>query len=119
MASIPNLALRGLQVSCPPSSVSIRQLANIPQFFFAIVILGLSGHLVATQAFGGAPSITNYEVFLGIWLFVICLIGVAGNFIGALGGIVMVALDALSILFTFAGGVVRCFALPLLIIRHI
>jgi len=72
------------------------------------VILGLSGHLVADQAFGGAPSITNYEVFLGIWLLVISCVGLAGGFISALGGVVMVALDALSILFTFAGGVVRC-----------
>ncbi|KAL6719983.1 hypothetical protein ACLMJK_001904 [Lecanora helva] len=87
MANIVNIALRGLQ------------------FFFAIVILGLSGHLVASQTFGGAPSITNYEVFLGIWLFVISVIGLAGSFISALSGVVMVALDALSVLFTFAGGV--------------
>lgn len=70
------------------------------------MILGLSANLVKTQAYGGAPSITNYEVFLGIWLLVIAFIGIAGDFIGALGGVVMVALDGLSILFTFAGGVV-------------
>ncbi len=52
------------------------------------MILGLSGHLVADQAFGGAPSITNYEVFLGIWLLVISCVGLAGGFISALGGVV-------------------------------
>ncbi len=80
--------------------------AHSTQVFFAVIILGLSANLVKTQAYGGAPSITNYEVFLGIWLFVIALIGIAADFIGALGGIVMVALDGLSLLFTFAGGVV-------------
>ncbi|KAL9077221.1 MAG: hypothetical protein Q9161_000487 [Pseudevernia consocians] len=87
MASIPNMALRGLEV------------------FFAILVLGLSGHLVASQAYGGAPSSTNYNVFLGIWLLVIAFIGLAASFVSALGGVVMTALDALSVLFAFAGGV--------------
>lgn len=42
----------------------------------------------------------------------IALLGIAGTFISALGGVVMAALDALSILFTFAGGVVRSLPLP-------
>ena len=107
----------GYKCACPASASHIRAPADIPlsilQIFFAIVILGLSGHLVATQAYGGSPSITNYEVFLGIWLFVISFVGLAGGFISALGGVVMVALDALSILFTFAGGVV-CVFVPVL-----
>lgn len=84
--------------------------ANIPllQVFFAIVILGLSGHLVASQAYGGAPAVTNYQVFVGIYLLVISFVGLAASFVSMLGGVVMVALDALAILFTFAGGVV-CF----------
>ena len=76
------------------------------QIFFAILVLGLSGHLVADQRYGGAPSITNYCVFLGIWLIVVSLVGLAGSFIDAIGGIIMLGLDALTILFTFAGGVV-------------
>ncbi|CAF9942450.1 hypothetical protein IMSHALPRED_003687 [Imshaugia aleurites] len=75
------------------------------EIFFAILILGLSGHLVASQVYGGAPSSTNYNVFLGIWLLVIALLGLAASFVSALGGVVMFALDALSVLFSFAGGV--------------
>lgn len=110
MVNVINVALRGLEVlhALSPRSPSCEILTTFPnqQIFFAIVILGLSANLVKTQAYGGAPSITNYEVFLGIWLFVISFLGIAGDFIGALGGVVMVALDALTVLFTFAGGVV-------------
>ncbi|KAF6228736.1 hypothetical protein HO173_011755 [Letharia columbiana] len=87
MSSIPNMALRGLEI------------------FFGILVLGLSGHLVASQAYGGAPSATNYNVFLGIWLLVVAAVGLAASFVSALGGVVMAALDALSVLFAFAGGV--------------
>ena len=37
----------------------------------------------------------------------IALIGLLADFVSAIGGLVMVALDALSVLFAFAGGVVR------------
>lgn len=78
------------------------------QILFGVIVLGLSGHLVATQVLGGAPSATNYNVFLGIWIIVIAAIGILSGFLSMLAGIVMMALDALSVLFTFAGGVVRC-----------
>lgn len=116
--SIPALALRGLEVSHPPQ-ILLRSApaANATfQVFFAVVILGLSGHLVASQAYGGAPSVTNYQVFVGIYLLVISLVGLAAGFVSALGGVVMVALDALAILFTFAGGVVSP---PLSIVRSV
>ncbi|KAM0798092.1 marvel domain-containing protein [Usnea florida] len=87
MPSIPNLALRGLQL------------------FFSILILGLSGHLVANQAYGGAPSATNYNVFLGIWLFVTAVMGLAASVLEVLGGVVGAVADGLSVLFAFAGGV--------------
>ncbi len=74
--------------------------------FFAIVILGLSGHLVASQAYGGAPSVTNYEVFLGIWLILVSIVGLVASRIEALAGPIGVGLEALTILFTFAGGTV-------------
>ncbi|KAL2054451.1 hypothetical protein ABVK25_005199 [Lepraria finkii] len=86
MPAIINFVLRGLQI------------------FFAVVILGLSGHLVASQSLGGAPSVTNYEVFLGIWLLVISFLGLAATKVDALAGIVGVALEGLSLLFAFAGG---------------
>ena len=70
------------------------------------MILGLSGYLVASQAYGGAPSVTNYEVFLGIWLIVVSIIGLVASRIEALAGPVGVGLEALTILFTFAGGTV-------------
>lgn len=127
MPSIPNLALRGLEVRThltlpylptPPTSYILHP-PSIPshegltpgQIFFAILILGLSGHLVASQVYGGAPSSTNYNVFLGIWLLVVSFVGVAAGFVSALQGVVMVGLDALSVLFAFAGGVVGLFFL--------
>ena len=70
------------------------------------MILGLSGHLVASQAYGGAPSVTNYEVFLGIWLIVVSIVGLVASRIEALAGPIGVGLEALTILFTFAGGTV-------------
>ena len=78
----------------------------LEKIFFAIVILGLSGHLVASQAYGGAPSVTNYEVFLGIWLIVVSIIGIVASKIELLAGPIGVGLEALTILFTFAGGTV-------------
>ena len=78
----------------------------LEKIFFAIVILGLSGHLVASQAYGGAPSVTNYEVFLGIWLIVVSIIGIVASRIELLAGPIGVGLEALTILFTFAGGTV-------------
>ena len=117
MPAIINIALRGLQVSAstpppPPSSARSRKLTTFhKQIFFAIVILGLSGHLVASQALGGAPSVTNYEVFLGIWLLVVSFLGLAAIKVDALAGIVGVALEGLTLLFTFAGGTV-CVIVP-------
>lgn len=70
------------------------------------MILGLSGHLVASQSYGGAPSVTNYEVFLGLWLIVVAIIGIVASKIEVLAGPVGVGLEALTILFTFAGGTV-------------
>ena len=75
------------------------------QIFFGILILGLSGHLVATQLYGGAPSSTNYNVFLGLYVLVAALVGLASGFVSALRGLVTLVTDSLAVLFTFAGGV--------------
>ena len=74
--------------------------------FFGVIILGLSANLVVTQAYGGAPSSTNFNVFVGIWIIVIALIGFLENAISSLTGIIMTTLDSFSLLFTFAGAVV-------------
>ncbi|MCJ1341710.1 hypothetical protein MMC09_007007 [Bachmanniomyces sp. S44760] len=81
------------------------------QIFFAVIILGLSGHLVATQVFGGAPSQTNFTVFLGIWGLVIGLLGIVASFVGALQGLVMLGLDVFGCLLNFAGGIALAVAL--------
>lgn len=72
----------------------------------SVIVLGLSANLVATQHFGGAPATTNYEVFVGILGIVAALVGLAGSFISALGGIIALVLDGLTALFLFAGGIV-------------
>ena len=77
-----------------------------PQVFFGIIILGLSASLVATQAFGSVPSATNYNVFLGIWILAVAVLGFAASCLSIITARVTIVLDALSVLFTFVGGVV-------------
>ncbi|KAL8823542.1 MAG: hypothetical protein Q9191_005760 [Dirinaria sp. TL-2023a] len=79
---------------------------------FSVIVLGLSANLVATQHFGGAPATTNYEVFVGIIGIVAALVGLAASFISALGGIVALALDGLTALFLFAGGIAFAARIP-------
>ncbi|KAG7008534.1 hypothetical protein G7Y79_00005g016750 [Physcia stellaris] len=83
------------------------------QIFFGILILGLSGHLVASQRYGGAPATTNYEVFVGILCLLVALIGLAASFVSAIGGIIMFVLDGLTCLFLFAGGVAFAARIPI------
>ena len=121
MPEIIPLVLRGAQVSlplpcvpvcarspnpCPLPSQNIAANNYCSQIFFGILILGLSGHLVASQRYGGAPSATNYEVFAGILCLVVALVGLAASFVSAIGGIIMLALDAATCLFLFAGAIV-------------
>ena len=75
--------------------------------FFGLIILGLSGNLIATQAFGGSPSSTNYNVFVGVWVIAIALVGLAEGVFVALTGAVMTIFDGLSLFITFVGGLVR------------
>jgi len=51
--------------------------------------------------------VTNYEVFAGILCMVAAIIGLAGSFISSIGGVIALAVDALTALFLFAGGIVR------------
>ena len=54
---------------------------------------------------------TNYETFVGIIGLVAALVGLAGSFISAIGGVIALAIDALTALFLFAGGIVSiCFS---------
>ena len=119
MSSIANMALRGFEVRPSPRVPRTllrtkKKLITPSQLFCSVIVLALSANLVATQRFGGAPSVTNYEVFVGILGIVAALIGLAGSFISSLGGVIALAVDALTALFLFAGGIVRIlFALPL------
>ena len=115
---LPNLPTSSIHPSIPqppppppPTNKTKPKNLTLPtkQIFFSILVLGLSGHLVASQVYGGAPSSTNYNVFLGIWLLVVAFVGLAASFVSVLGGVVMAGLDALSVLFAFAGGVVSAF----------
>ena len=60
---------------------------------------------MAGQVYGGSPSSTNYAVFLGLYIIIAALTGLASSFLSFLRGIVTLAIDAFAVLLTFAGGV--------------
>lgn len=108
MPNIINITLRGLEVrflpspSHPPCAITDRP----AQAFFGIVIIGLSGHLVTSQSYGSAPTSTKYNIFLGVWIVLVSFLGFLGSALPRLEGILITCLDALSVLLSFAGGVV-------------
>ncbi|KAI4160195.1 MAG: hypothetical protein LQ342_005907 [Letrouitia transgressa] len=84
---IGQLALRGLQ------------------FFFTLVIMALTGNMIA-DAFAGNPSIINYIIFVSVFamLSLFYLIG-AAIMDGFAIPLVMVILDALNTLLFLCGGI--------------
>ena len=90
-----------------PRALSRALTLILSQVAFSVIVLALSANLVATQHFGGAPSTTNFEVFVGILGLVAALVGLAASFVSSLGGLIAFVLDGLTALFLFAGGVVR------------
>lgn len=88
MASFINLTLRGLQ------------------FFFTLLILALTGNMIA-DAFGGNPSIVNYVMFVAVFgmlsLFYLIVATIKEDF--AVAPMFMVIADALNVLFFLVGGI--------------
>lgn len=72
------------------------------QALFAIIVLGLTGHVAS---YGDTPSSDSFLVFTSVWtLLILVYLALAPRFFSALAHpIAMVGLDALTMLFWFAG----------------
>jgi len=88
VSKVLNLGLRGLE------------------FLWTLLIMALIGNMIA-DAFGGNPSIVNYDMFVAVFamLSLFYLIAIAFNegFMGH--GAIPLALDVLNTLFFFCGAV--------------
>ncbi|KAL8787970.1 MAG: hypothetical protein Q9195_007514 [Heterodermia aff. obscurata] len=72
------------------------------QFLFAIIVVGLTGHIASI---GGTASQVNFMVFVSAWtLLILIYLTLAPRFLSSLANIfAILALDALTMLFWFAG----------------
>lgn len=117
MLQIVALALRALQVPLSPllnvpfTNHPLRRVPpqlTLAQLIFAAIILGLSITLIKGQVYGSAPSQTDFSAFVGGWTALTAVAGIlAATFLTFLDGIMMLALDGLSVIFTLAAGIVR------------
>lgn len=73
------------------------------QFFWTLLITALVGNVIAT-AFARNSSI-NYAMFVAVFSWIVLLLGFAAAWMEQ-SNIILVALDALAMLFTFVAGVV-------------
>lgn len=72
------------------------------QFLFALIVLGLTGHLAN---YDYSPSQVNFMVFNAVWtMLVLIYLAIIPRFVQRFAHVhVMLALDALTMLFWFAG----------------
>lgn len=79
------------------------------QLAFVIIIVGLIGNVIASNNDGHMSAI-NYALFAVIIAWLACLLGLAGAFVTMLAegifGYILLALDALAVLFVFVAAIV-------------
>ncbi len=143
MSILGPIFLRGIQVPSPtPLHPSVHKLKPQPnsnlnptqtstqlqphpansslQITIGLIILSLSGTLLATQAIGSPPTATTYNVFLSIWTISIAALGITAtvtsrrkmNSSWLVKGAVVPILDTLSAVLTFAGALVSPLSSP-------
>jgi hypothetical protein len=84
------------------------------QFLFAVIVLALSGALVANQPSGGSPSQVNFDVFVAVfslltWFYTAVTSTISPDGLGST--VIIMILDSLNTLFYFAAGVAMAVAL--------
>lgn len=79
--------------------------ANLVQFLFAVVVLGLAVTLLKQQRYGNSPTTTRYSIFTGAFGMIVAVVGAIGLFLEAIPAIVPMALDAVSGILLAAGGI--------------
>jgi hypothetical protein len=77
------------------------------EFVWTLLITALIGNVIA-EAFSGNPSSVNYAIFVAVFSWIVLLIGLVVAFTDLENIIlqVLIALDALAVVFTFVAGVV-------------
>jgi len=84
------------------------------QFIYAVIVLALSGALVANQPSGGSPSQINFAVFVAVfslltWFYTAVTSTISPDGLGST--IIIMILDSLNTLFYFAAGIAMAVAL--------
>jgi len=74
-------------------------------FLWTLLITALLGNVIY-DAYGGTPSQINYCMFVAVLSWIVLIIGFVGSFSESIPVIVLLATDALAILFTFIAAVV-------------
>jgi Membrane-associating domain len=74
------------------------------QFLWTFLITALVGNVIA-EAFSGNPSSVNYAIFVAVFSWIVLLIGIVAAWTDQ-SNFILVALDALAVVFTFIAGVV-------------
>ena len=87
--------------------VSISQIGlRTAQFILTLLITALVGNVIA-EAFAGNESSINYAIFVAVFSWIVLLFGFAAAFVESLAiPMVLIAMDALAVVFTFIAGVV-------------
>jgi hypothetical protein len=73
-------------------------------FLWTLLITALIGNVIA-DAYGGTPSQINYCMFVAVFSWIVLIIGFTGSFIESIPVVVLLAADALAVLFTFVAAV--------------
>lgn len=84
------------------------------QIVLDVIVLAMAAALVANQPSGGSPSQINYAVFVGVITILTWFYTVAASTFNPEGlgsPIIIIILDSLNCLFTFAGGIALAVAL--------
>jgi len=74
------------------------------QFLWTLLITALVGNVIAT-AFAGNQASINYAIFVAVFSWLVLLFGIVAAWM-EMSNIILIALDALALIFTFIAGVV-------------
>ncbi|KAB8342934.1 hypothetical protein FH972_022531 [Carpinus fangiana] len=75
------------------------------QFLFCLPVLGITAALVKGHGPYGLAAITDYVLFCAIFGIITSILGVVAAFITSLQGLVILAFDALAVLFFLASSI--------------
>ncbi|KAF2270814.1 hypothetical protein CC78DRAFT_527811 [Lojkania enalia] len=74
------------------------------QVLFAIVVLGVTATLLKGQVYGAPPATLSFTAFAGAVSLIGAFVGIAGNWMEMLRGIIIFAVDGVLTLINLAAG---------------